>query len=89
MVLIVHGCTVCTTVREAGRHKEGTNNGIVNSLCMPRATTITIFCIGSCWGLQLIAQVSIWGSILQLKRWRSEWSKSLMGGCWRSASIRH
>jgi hypothetical protein len=27
MVLLVHGCTVCTTVREAGRRKEGTNDG--------------------------------------------------------------
>jgi hypothetical protein len=27
MVLIVHGCTVCTTVRDPGRHKDGTSNG--------------------------------------------------------------
>jgi hypothetical protein len=27
MVLLVHGCTVCTTVRDPGRHKDGTNDG--------------------------------------------------------------
>ena len=24
---IVHGCTVCTTVRDPGRHKDGTSDG--------------------------------------------------------------
>ena len=27
MVLIVHGCTVCTTVRDPGRRKDGTSDG--------------------------------------------------------------
>jgi hypothetical protein len=27
MVLLVHGCTVCTTVRDPGRHKDGTSHG--------------------------------------------------------------
>ena len=27
MVLIVHGCTVCTTVRDPGRRKEETSDG--------------------------------------------------------------
>jgi hypothetical protein len=39
--------------------------------------------------LQFAAQVSIWGSILQLKRSRSERSMSMMGECQRSASIRY
>jgi hypothetical protein len=27
MVLFVHGCTVCTTVRDPGQCKDGTSNG--------------------------------------------------------------
>jgi hypothetical protein len=61
---------------------------VVDSLCLPQTTTVAIICIGSRWGPQLIAQVSILGSILQLQNWRSERSTGLMGGCQRSASIR-
>jgi hypothetical protein len=32
---------------------------VVDSLCMPRATTIAICCIGSCWGLSAIDCTSI------------------------------
>ena len=62
---------------------------VVDSLCRPRTTTVAIICIGSLWGLQLIAQVSILGSILQLQNWTSERSTGLMGGCQRLASIRY
>jgi hypothetical protein len=61
---------------------------VVDSLCRPRTTTVAIICIGSRWDLQLIAQVSILGSIFQLQNWRSERSTGLMEGCQRSASIR-
>jgi hypothetical protein len=59
MVLIVHGCTVCTTLRDPGRHKDGTSDGSRFLMLAPNDYHHNILHICNRWGLQFNAQGKI------------------------------